>query len=893
MIESLVQQQLHGYRSGHQLLGGSVKLSREDQDLVDRLSDIAGPLRPGETFEPYLSTYPLPSSRFYVVARTWQDLDAPRAGCVRTRSLLVPMSEWETTRAVAELVALIASPFDSSAAPALEIPALGAQLPQVKDGRVFELVEALFLESRKPVVVFESLEAETIILRVLRALWPGLRRSFATCSWSLAPRKIKGQDFDLLFAPRDARNKFSDWDGRRIEVTARLTEPRHRWSTELVNAIFVNPAPTLSVWDDLGVLETDRLGDGGALRLSLMWRELAGKASTTPNAVLGMLDILNSQSVRPAPARAKLAPLVETAIELAVKQGDAPGTWRFFLNLLGKFSDKLPSAALLRKLRAASASIASEDPASTFELLKELDAQNRSVPAVLAAGIGDGLSKTNKRPEATVAPNALGARSLLQLVAFSRRFSATLCSFVRDQPSEWQAPAVAALELPDTDLIRRARRNVVPHLNDAALAPLILPLLIGATPTELAATVSSVGERTGFEIQEFDKPLIAAARDQDTLLALRGAICARGESHAADRFLFSSLRLDANDVDWLQSNLPRARAQSLLLELLVTSDDFGVQALQRDRATAAKVLDLLLGNPRASADQVARLLLIGKFETAEFIEMGSAIYPYLSGEPKRRLGIELLRRGLGERAATSSIDVRHLIDSAAAFVDGRDLVHFLTQPSAPVSTVAANLEALSAVTPSVRDKVVARVDELTERLISHGTDGFTEATYGRWATLIEAASSVSPPAYLNATIAALSFALKHPRLPLSSLVIISFPPVYKRLLAPSGEKDFEFLPTLLLLPFSFFMDWDRAKTARQELVETFLKSSWPPANLILAARGVGIEQKVLRRLSKLREGNRYITRIWDDSGRLNNDLQRTVRKSINEFSENPNYGEWD
>ena len=91
----LIEQQSHGYKNGHQLLATSVRLARGDQDVVDRLSDISGPLRPGETFDPYLTAYPLPSGNFYVLARTWQDLKAARAGCVLTRSLLVPMGVWE------------------------------------------------------------------------------------------------------------------------------------------------------------------------------------------------------------------------------------------------------------------------------------------------------------------------------------------------------------------------------------------------------------------------------------------------------------------------------------------------------------------------------------------------------------------------------------------------------------------------------------------------------------------------------------------------------------------------------------------------------------------------------------------------------------------------------
>src|SRR5437660_6862374 len=104
-----IEQQCHRYKNGHQLLATSARLARADQDALDSLSDLSGPLRPGETFESYLTTYPLPSGDFYVLAKTWQDLSAPRAGCVLTRSILLPMSDWEILEFPAALIELLVS----------------------------------------------------------------------------------------------------------------------------------------------------------------------------------------------------------------------------------------------------------------------------------------------------------------------------------------------------------------------------------------------------------------------------------------------------------------------------------------------------------------------------------------------------------------------------------------------------------------------------------------------------------------------------------------------------------------------------------------------------------------------------------------------------------------
>src|SRR5205814_1989602 len=106
-----------------------------------------------------------------------------------------------------------------------------------------ELVEALFFEPRQPIVVFDSAEAELIVERLLAAFWPPLKQNFSVSTYALAPRKIEGRPFDLIFAPRGARSRFSDWSGRRIDGTTK--SDRHPWSQLVSEKIFEAEDPDL------------------------------------------------------------------------------------------------------------------------------------------------------------------------------------------------------------------------------------------------------------------------------------------------------------------------------------------------------------------------------------------------------------------------------------------------------------------------------------------------------------------------------------------------------------------------------------------------------------------------------------------------------------------------
>lgn len=82
----IINQVLHGYRQGHELLASSLELSSADKRKMLYLSDSSGS-EFSETFDGYLEGYPL-SSESYVLSRTWRATEMRRPGCVWTHSLI-------------------------------------------------------------------------------------------------------------------------------------------------------------------------------------------------------------------------------------------------------------------------------------------------------------------------------------------------------------------------------------------------------------------------------------------------------------------------------------------------------------------------------------------------------------------------------------------------------------------------------------------------------------------------------------------------------------------------------------------------------------------------------------------------------------------------------------
>jgi hypothetical protein len=141
--------------------------------------------------------------------------------------------------------------------------------------------------------------------------------------------------------------------------------------------------------------------------------------------------------------------------------------------------------------------------------------------------------------------------------------------------------------------------------------------------------------------------------------------------------------------------------------------------------------------------------------------------------------------------------------------------------------------------------------------------------------MLQDAGRIDPAAQLRASNDALSYALKAPRAPVSPIIVVAFPLVYREL---QSEKD-----TPGWLSAFLFADWDRCKIARRDLVSAFIQSSWPPADLLVAALDTGDTQEVLYRLTREHRGEMYLSAIEQDLSRLPDAQRKAIRREIDTF----------
>lgn len=860
--------QIHGYRKGHQLLASSAVLSKDDQAVVDRLSDVAGPLRPKEQFPPYLSAYPLPSGSYYVIARTWQDHSVSRAGCVRTMSVLIDAQSWSLKPPILPILRLLGSselPTEKEAV-RVELEDLSEQrLPPAPTFSASELLEALFLEDAKPIVVFDAPDPELIALRLLTALWPDIRRRFALSTFALSPRKIGGRDLDLVFAPMNAKAKFSDWPGRRVDGRSSQNN-RHRWTGALVRRVFEEPLPKLLSDREINLLGGSDADSAAALRIALLWDELLDKLHQSPTAVLGLLDIANSGMVSNAAAVKLLEPLLAEATRRAASTLPTSDAWDF----VGAIARKMQGHSMPEGNVAVgqlAGQLAGRAPDGAINLLCQPDPKGAIVDLIpsIATGLGQG-------PDARVEQALLNAPKniLASLVAQG----SDLASRVAKDDGLLKRMGEVLTEV-DQELADRAGKMLLPFLIDDRQLVAAKPIVSRLDSQGVAAELHWLGQANDFKAKRLSTMLIERARKIGGLPAIRDVLISSGASVQRDALLTQSIDPTKTDVRWLvgEKRLSKTASAKLLLSVLEGADNVQFAELFSDQAIVERILASL---PEGSADVLVRMAMQDSLPMNAYIRVIVSVIPRVNDARKFEIAERVIGRCLCNRFDGDEGDILPmLLGILGARLDGRWVANTGLGRGIDAEIACRNLIVYDKAPSAARQRIVAAVDDIAFALRERHSIDLDEASSEACARLMFDAEKTSRKTLLTAAGSLMPSLLRARRKPVSLIVAALFPLLYRELANADDVPDlFKFVP---------FLDWDRCKTARRELVDAFMSSSWRAGDLALTAYRCNDVTKILEQVAKSYGGLKYLKLIENDLGRLNDNDRRVVARNISDI----------
>lgn len=865
---TIVEVQIHGYRKGHQLLGSSVTLSKDDQAIVDRLSDVAGPLRPKEKFEPYLSAYPLPSGVYYIVARTWQDLTVPRAGCVRTKSILIDSDTWAHSAPIMSILPLLQPdtwPVESDALTTGLDDLIARPLPSVENFNGNELLEALFLEDAQPVVVFDVPEPELIALRLLTALWPDLRRRYALSTFALSPRKIGGRDLDLVFAPSNAKAKFADWPGRRVDGRSSQSH-RHRWTGAILRRVFEESFPKLLSDRESDLLRGSNANSAASLRISLLWDELIEKIDRVPTAVLGLLDIANSGMVSNVSAIKSVEPKLAEATRMAGRNLSSHDAWDFVGALIRKVRGyDMPVGRVA--IAQLTEQLAQSDPEGAITLLRQPDPQRSIADFIptIARGLANG-SESDVALSLSDAPTDIVVRLMIE--------NRSLCRIVLENDQLIDKLGRALLEV-DEDLVDKVEKMLLPMLVDDRHYPVAAPIFNRLDSKGIANELKLFDKENGFQANRLCVVLIEHARDINALDVVRKVLISSSASRRRDALLSLTLSPIQRDIIWLldEISLNKAALVSLLVDTLNRANNLQLEKILCDSNICDRIIGIL---PDAETDLLKRIVQVDHVPIDMMVKTIGLLIRDIDVKEKIEIANFALARCLRKRFDGNEADFLSMLFSILGQkINAESIIRAGLGRSVEFSVVRRNMIAFELAPIVARKKFTMSVDEIARVLQTRDVIDIDRDSSEAFARLVLDAQKVSYKIAIDAANWLLQSLLRATSKPVSSLIAAMFPLVFREL------QNVADVPAIMrFVPFLYL---DRRGPAIDELIDAFMSSSWNPGDLALIAFRCSESSSVLKRVARTPGGENYLEKMLMDLDRLESDCRTMTRRLISEI----------
>jgi hypothetical protein len=784
------------------------------------------------------------------------------------------MNDWaeaEGLSAYLDLLDIGRLPDDRDATQIVMGVAPAERLPPVHDFDGSELLEALFLEEARPVVVLGAVDADLIATRLLTALWPSLRRRFAVSTFALSPRKVAGRDFDLVFAPKDARARFTDWNGRRVDGRA-IQASRHPWTRAIRSRVFEEAFPRLLSTTEVGLIggHDPDIDNSTAFRIAMLWDELITKLHTTPTAALGLIDIANSGKVRASFALEAIEPLLADAVHQASETFPEAEAWTFLGALARKLRGQLMPMGQAAVARAVE-QLAARAPEGAVALLSQGDP--RGVVADLlpkiASGIGGSFNDRAEQALLEANPAVLG-----QLLA--------------------QGGPLIGRVAKDRPLINRLEQ-VLPQLDSVTLdviGPSLLPLLIedwqtpAAEPLldrldgpHLSMELRRLGEVNDFGAANLSRLVLERALAVSSGVDVRSALLSLSPTMRRDTMIARTLSPSVEDARWLVTSnaLDQPAATAMLHDLLRQADDQQFAAMLVDKVVSERVIDLLTTQ---ASDLRLRAVSGDALPVAAFVQILPLVLDKLAGVARVKLAEHALSRCLCCRFGDDEIAfLASMLNIVGDQLDGAWAAKVGLAKNVDGAIVSRNIVAFSQASQPARRRMVLAVAEIAHFLRDRSNFDLSEEAVEACAAFMFEAEKVAPTALLEAAAHLLPTLLRLRNRPISLMIAATFPPMHREFAkADNVPEFFRFIP---------FMDWDRCKAARRELVDAFLSSSWPPRDLALTACRTNEVARIIRRVAKQQDGEAYIKRIASDVGKLPKACRNAVDNAISEVLSNP------
>jgi len=908
MKSEIIQQVVHGYAKGHSLLAGSCRLPKSAQEIVIEQSDLSGPLPAGVSIPSYLTAYPLNDTDYFALGMTWPDKSAPRSGCVITHTLLIPKELWGSVKFPITFLRLHSHP-DKSSLDQFKKEIRYSEnandqfpLGWLRRSDAFQFASKVFSDGLRSVVWFDCEEPELVVMSFASLLWPSLRTNLFANTFSLQAHSKVKSELQLHFAPRSARSYFSRVPNQchmSMGLVGNRKDGEQEWIVELSDDL-VDGRPRESYLEDLQRYGYLLGSEPTAVRNLFALRELADRLPHTPMAAIGILDIIDALEPLAEQAVDEKKRALNMAMEAALK-ADASAA----LHCLSLVDARLRRSSYSKagtETRSALKDSVGQLVAKEPETLIKTCGQNTPIDeSYFWEGVRDGI-----RIAAEIYPRSIeGLDRCPEIASFVIREAPGVARFyLNSNPDRREESILQVVEwvhrVEREEDRHRLRRELFPETTDDPSVPLLEELLRDLSNVDVPATLDTLAEST----QGFARTSIRRV--------VSDFVC--------QRFPLESIQWGMRSR-WLQSRfVPDVVAEAFVLSLegidqilsvdwMTPDDRCEIWSAFVERAAKKQLPQWFV---RRAADDVIVIEPFARCEnwspriTRALAVMGEQCeyIPMVRSNNLAEFSQKLARTSLSERFIPKTVDSA-IKEHLAGTVSEEQVIDALKLPACekwceqvPTSRIHDLLLSSSdrdawqrawstlSILPSTLFQRVAG-HRIIEAFIRSYRALWSEGVADSWKQITRRAAEELPyENSLQLLMESAAFCLRNPRLPLSTVMLATFPPVYDAVVADRATQITDEM-------FGYF-DWDKGKKLRKDLIECFMSSSWPPEYLALTASRCQILRKVFNRLRKKWGGDEYLKTVVE--GLKSRDTQEalSVLRELSVIMDDPDFFEpWD
>jgi hypothetical protein len=764
-------------------------------------------------------------------------------------------------------------------------------------------IQRYFGEGLAPIVWFGAFNPESTAWGVIHALWPSLRARFACCTLALQPRTLSDRPFDVVFAPPSVYSRFGDFASDHV-VGSRVssnTAPTENWFRAWIGCVFSENPP--EICKRVHLLASGLEPHPTAIRKVLFFLELQERAGESPTAALGAFDLLEALAPQPSQATDEKCALAASAIR-GIK-GLRLHEQRELLYLLCRRLQEhsfSPGQELQVEIKNLVLHAVKDDPETGIKDAESLTTRRaETTPTLFAQGVAEAVLELIASKSVT--PSFLITHGTLMehLIASCPEIPAAMLRLAG--PTEREHIATAIVGWCSTEQafpVRRAlRRFLLPEIMTSADAPLVEELLRDLDAEEVPQVCDLVESRVVFrsdpmpslidrliaerhpvQVRKWSRThlwsgyqvasMIAAtyAASVDGLIEFFGAEIANSVNQSALLAAYIERVSAFSPPSWLLTLL---EVDTRCWEVLVTG--------MKDDMVAETVVRLVRGglkrSPIARVGDGSRVLggITGRDSN---ILKDYAVRQLLTDYCEALCEIERVKLWFGESWVSETLS--HIrVDSVRTI--------FADQLKRSPGCWARIWNVVENIPKEVALNNEALVHEIISILLQTDPVQWTVAAADSWRQLLSKISR-GERVRINLCGQALHFAFEHRSLPLSGVIAEAFYPVHEVAMDDRSDRGSWFLWG--------FGGWDKAKDLRRSLVDSFLRSDWPPAHFALAAREPWLLRKLCKRMLRQWKGHQFLESAYIGLKEIFSPEAQELASALNQILHNPeSTEEWD